>query len=227
MATQDKYIEIIRREMGKLTKNVKLLVFTSLKTNSDGRKERECIECNEIMNLLRIYENNSNGKLTIEEHSIYDDPEFAKRYDVQRVPTILFIDNQGNEVIRYLAAPRGQETQPFIQALFTFAGAPNYYEAAIKQVLDRIPSSTIKVMITMQCPYCPQVCNISNQFALASGGKIRTVVVDIMANPDIGQYYDAAGVPYTLINDQSPLTGMVGPNEILRALLGGNIRVQY
>ena len=48
-----------------------------------------------------------------------------------------------------------------------------------------------------------------------------------MANPDIGQYYDASGVPYTIINDQRTLTGMVGPNEILRALIGGNIRVQY
>ena len=82
-------------------------------------------------------------------------------------------------------------------------------------------------MITETCPYCPQVCTIANNFAIASGGKIRTVVIDIIANPDIGQYYDAAGVPYTIINDAKTLVGMVGPNEILRALIGGNIRVQY
>ncbi|NHJ23068.1 MAG: hypothetical protein EAX89_00735 [Candidatus Lokiarchaeota archaeon] len=227
MSQDDRYREIIKREMAKLTKPVRLKVFTSQRTEANGSKIKACMDCGQFMALLKVYEENSNGMLFIEELSIDNNPEFAKTYDIQRVPTILFIDNQGRELIRYLAAPHGGEIQPFIQTLFTFAGAPNYYEAAIKQNLNRINSATIKVMITNSCPYCPQVVTIANQFALASGGKIRTIIIDIMANPDIGQYYDAAGVPYTIINDRKPLVGMVGPNEIMRELIGGNIRVQY
>lgn len=227
MSQDEKYREIIKREMAKLTKPVKLKVITSQSAKTDGTKIRACMDCDQFMSLLRVYEENSNGLLTIEELSVDENPEFAKKYDIQRVPTILFIGQQGREYIRYLAAPQGGEIQPFIQAVFTFAGAPNYYEATIKQNLNRIPPSTIKVMVTQSCPYCPQVVTIANQFAIAAEGKVRTVVVDIMANPDIGQYYDAAGVPYTIINDQKTLVGMVGPNEILRALIGGNIRVQY
>jgi len=227
MSEDDKYREIIKREMAKLTRPVKLKVFTSQRTEADGSKIKACMDCGQFMALLRVYEENSNGMLTIEELSIDDNPEFAKKYDIQRVPTILFIDDNGIEYIRYLASPQGAEIQPFVQALFTFAGAPNYYEASIKQNLDRINPSILKVMITNSCPYCPQVASICNQFALASGGKIKSVIIDIMANPDIGQYYDAAGVPYTVINDQKTIAGMVGPNEIIRALIGGNIRVQY
>jgi thioredoxin reductase (NADPH) len=227
MSQNDKYKEVIKREMSKLTKPVRLKVFTSQRTEADGSKIRACMDCGQFMALLRIYEENSNGLLTIEELSIDNNPEFARRYDIQRVPTILFIDDEGKELIRYLAAPKGGEIQPFVQALFTFAGAPNYYEATIKQNIDRIQPSTIKVMITETCPYCPSVVSTTSQFALASGGKIRTIVIDISANPDIGQYYDAAGVPYTIINDTKTLVGMVGANEILRALIGGNIRVQY
>lgn len=227
MSQNEKYREIIKREMAKLTRPVKLKVITSQSAKPDGTKIRACMDCDQFMSLLRVYEENSNGLLTIEELSVDENPDFAKRYDIQRVPTILFIDQQGREYIRYLAAPQGGEIQPFIQTVFTFAGAPNYYETAIKQNLDRLPPSTLKVMITNQCPYCPQVVAIANQFAIAAEGKIRTVIVDIMANPDIGQYYDAAGVPYTIINDQKTLVGMVGPNEILKALIGGNIRVQY
>ncbi len=227
MSQDDKYKEIIKREMAKLTKPVKLKVFTSKRTEADGSKIRACMDCGQFMSLLRIYEKNSNGLLTIEELSIDDNPEFAKRYDIQRVPTILFINDDGKELIRYLAAPQGGEIQPFIQSLFTFAGAPNYYEATIKQNLDRIQPSIIKVMITETCPYCPSVVATASQFALASEGKIRTVIIDIMANPDIGQYYDASGVPYTVINDSKTLVGMVGAQEILRALIGGNIKVQY
>lgn len=213
--------------MAKLKRPVKLKVFTSQRTQSDGTKIKACMDCGQFMTLLRIYEENSNGMLTIEEMSIDDNPEFAKQYDISRVPTILFIDNNGREIIRYLAAPQGAEIQPFIQSIFTFAGAPNYYESTIKQNLDRIQPSTLKIMMTETCPYCPQVITIANMFALASEGKIRTIIIDINANQDIGQYYDAAGVPYTIINDQRTITGMVGPNEILRALIGGNIRVSY
>jgi thioredoxin-like negative regulator of GroEL len=227
MSSDEKYREIIKREMAKLTKPVKLKVFTSQRVQIDGTKIRACMDCGQFMDLLRIYEQHSNGMLKIEELSIDDNPEFAKRYDITRVPTILFIDDNGKEIIRFLAAPQGPEIQPFITAVFAFAGAPNYYEATIKQNLDRIQPSTIKVMITNSCPYCPQVAQTASLFAIASKGKIRTVVVDIMANPDIGQFYDAAGVPYTIVNDQKAISGMVGPDVILKALIGGNINIRY
>lgn len=227
MSQDDRYKEIIKTEMAKLNKPVTLKVFTSQKVHPDGSRIRACMDCGQFMALLRIYEENSNGMLTIEELSIDDNPEFAKKYDISRVPTILFINDKGREVIRYLAAPKGGEIQPFIQSIFTFAGVRNYYEATIKQNLSRIEPSVIKVMMTETCPYCPQVISICNAFAIASDGKIRTIIIDIVANPDIGQYYDAAGVPYTIINDQKTLVGMVGAPEILRALIGGNIRVQY
>ena len=227
MSQDDKYREIIKKEMAKLKRPVKLKVFTSQSARPDGTKIRACMDCDQFMALLRVYEENSNGMLKIEELSIDENPEFTNRYDIQRVPTILFVDEKGTEYIRYLAAPKGPEIQPFIQAIFTFAGAPNYYEATIKQNLNRIDPTTIKVMITNTCPYCPQVATTANLFALASEGKIRTIIIDIHANPDIGQYYDAAGVPYTIINDQKTLVGMVGPNEIIRELIVGNIRIQY
>jgi thioredoxin reductase (NADPH) len=227
MSSDEKYKEIIKREMAKLKKPVKLKVFTSQRIQPDGSKIRACMDCGEFMSLLRIYEENSNGMLTIEELSIDNNPELAQRYDITRVPTILFIDENGKEYIRYLAAPRGPEIQPFIQSVFMFAGAPNYYEATLTQNLDRISPSTIKIMMTEACPYCPQVIAISNAFAIASKGKIRSVVVDIMANQDIGQFYDAAGVPYTIINDQKAISGMVGPDVILKALFGGDINIRY
>jgi glutaredoxin-like protein len=227
LSQDDKYREIIKKEMAKLKRPVKLKVFTSQSARPDGTKIRACLDCGQFMSLLKVYEENSNSLLTIEELSIDENPEFAERYDIQRVPTILFVDEDGTEFIRYLAAPQGPEIQPFIQALFTFAGAQNYYEATIKQNINRIEPATIKVIISNTCPYCPQVVTICNQFALASGGKIRTIIIDINANQDIGQFYEASGVPYTIINDKKTLVGMVGPNEIMRELIGRNIHVQY
>lgn len=219
MPTSYVFKKMIREEMKKLSRPVKLRVFI------DKNKNSEFQDYEYSMSILKVYEEASNGLLTIEELSVSENPDLAKKYEVQRVPTILFIDNEGNELIRYLAAPQGSEIQPFIQALLIFGGAPNYYEVAIRENLNRIVSSTIKVMITNSCVYCPQVVNIASQFALASGGKIRTVIIDIMENPDIGQIYDTSCVPYTVINEKELLVGIVGPKEIFKELMGEKIRI--
>jgi len=139
----------------------------------------------------------------------------------------MFINDNGKEIIRYLANPIGQEIQPFVKAIFAIGGSPNYYENILKQYLDRISPSTIKVMITMQCPYCPNLVEAANLFAIASEGKIRSVIVDIMGNPDIGQYYNASGVPYTIINERPAIQGMIPAHELLRELIGSNINIQH
>ncbi|MGV9171051.1 MAG: thioredoxin family protein [Promethearchaeia archaeon] len=224
MSSQEQYKQVIRNQMSKLKEHVSIEVFTSQNKGTDLKK---CRDCDKTMNLLQIYEDNSNGKLTIKERSINENPEYAKEYDIQRVPTILFVNNQGKEVIRYLANPVGPEVQPFVKAIFAFAGAGNYYENAVKNNLHRIPPSTLKVMITMQCPYCPQVVEAANLIAAASNGKIRTVIVDIMANPDIGQYYNAAGVPYTVINERPAISGMINANQLIRELINKNTTIRY
>ncbi|MBY9006532.1 MAG: thioredoxin family protein [Candidatus Lokiarchaeota archaeon] len=227
MSSENNYRKVIQEEMGKLNKKVNLKVFTSLKTEENGSKVHKCVDCEQTMQLLRIYEEYSNKLLHIEETSIYDEPEFAKKNDIQRVPTIIFTDENEREIIRYLANPIGQEIQPFVKAIFAIGGGPNYYEKIINQYIERISPSTIKVMITMQCPYCPSLVEASNLFAIASKGKIRTVIVDIQGNPDIGQYYNASGVPYTIINERPAIQGMIPAHELLRELIGSNIDIQY
>lgn len=205
---------MIREEMKKLTKPIKLYLFVDKNRNSQNYEY--------TMSILNFYQENSDGMLKFEELQTGDNPDFEKKYKIKRGPTILFIDNQGNELIRYLTAPQGSEIQPFIQALLIFAGASNYYENAIKENLYKIAPSKIKVLITNSCAYCPQMVSIVSQFALASEGKIRAVIIDIMENPDIGKLYDASSVPYTIINEKDPLVGCYGPNELLEELFEEN-----
>jgi len=203
--------------MKKLSKDVKLHVFID--------KIKESQNYDYTMFILRDYEENSNGMLTIEEHQIGYNPDLDKKYNIQRVPTILFINEKGNEVIRYLSAPQGSEIKPFIQALLILAGAPNYYKNAIRENINRIIPSIIKVMVTNSCAYCPQIISLVSQFALASEGKIKVVIIDITENPDIVEKYDTSSVPFTIINDNKLLVGMYGPNELMKILINDNIAI--
>jgi thioredoxin reductase (NADPH) len=171
------------------------------------------------MSILDEYKEYSNGKLKFDEFQIGTNLILEKKYNIERVPAVLFIDDEGHELIRYLAAPQGSEIQPFIQSLLIFAGASNYYKSFIQKNLDRINRSTIKLMITISCAYCPQMVSIASQFALAAKGKINVIIIDIMENPDIGERYDPSSVPYTIINENEPLVGSYSPNEFLEELI--------
>ena len=200
--------KMIRDEMVKLTKPVKLSLFMGSN-----------IEDNEnVRSILKIYEESSNELLSIKE--VYD-PIISKNYIVNHFPAILFINDEGKEIIRYLAKPFGAEIRPFIETLTTFSGDKNYYELVIKENIEKIKSSIIKVMITDSCAYCPEIITFVNKFAIASNGKIKSVIIDIMAHPDIGESYNVSSVPCTVINDKKTFIGMVGPDEVLQELIGG------
>ena len=209
---------MIREEIKKLSKPVKLHVFVD--------KYKRSKNYDFTMSILKPYEENSDGKLTIEELQIGKNLDLKKKYNIQRVPSILFIDNEGNELIRYLAAPQGSEIKPFIQALLIFAGAPNYYETSIKKNLAKIVPSILKVLITSSCAYCPQMVSIASQFALASGGKIKAEIIDITENPDIGDQYDTSSVPYTIINEKKPLIGCFGADELIQELMNEDMIIK-
>ena len=98
-------------------------------------------------------------------------------------------------------------------------GTPNYYEAIIKQSLSKMNLLVIQVLITDSCAYCPTILSICSQFALASEGKIRTVIIDIMAHPDIGEQYNVSTVPYLIINEKKKLKGTITAEELLKELL--------
>ncbi|MFX0037786.1 MAG: thioredoxin family protein [Promethearchaeota archaeon] len=209
--------KMIREEMKKLSNPVKIEVFIDRNNNSQNYDY--------TMSILRDYQENSNGMLTIEEFHIGENPAIDKKYKIQRVPTILFINKKGIELIRYLSAPQGSEIQPFVQSLLIFAGAPNYYREVIRENLNRIKPSTIKVMTTNSCAYCPQIISIVSQFALASEGKIKAVIIDIMENPDIGEKYDTSSVPFTIINDNEPFYGIYGADELIKQLIDDKIEI--
>ena len=202
------YNKLIRDEMEKLTKPVELSLFIGKNIEDNDN----------VRSILKIYQE-SNELLSIIEVS---DPIIAKKYDIKHFPAILFINDEGKEIIRYLAKPFGAEIRPFIETLTTFSGGKNYYELVIKENIEKIQPSIIKVMITNSCAYCPEIITFVNKFAIATNGKIKSVIIDIMAHPDIGESYDLSSVPYTVINDKKTFLGMVGPDEVLQELIGGN-----
>ncbi len=211
----------IKKGLESLKENISLKFFTDFKTNEDGTKSRKCMMCNGTLNLLETLVNNSGDKLKIEEFSTEEHPDKAQKFSITKVPTILFLDQDGKEVIRYLANPVGSELAPFIETLRYYSGVPSFYKDAILSSLKNVQKSTIKLFITLSCPYCPTVIPILNLIAILSKGKVKVEIIDINMNPDLAIKYNVQGVPHTTINEKDHLIGAFTPQDLLEKLTKG------
>lgn len=221
MVFSDREEKIINNEMSKLKNEITLRVVTDYKASKEEKKRRQCLSCNSIMNILNELEKASQGKLKIIEISTNEDQEFIEKFHIERIPTIIFLDKNGKEMIRYTAVPDGNQLVGFIKTLQFYSGLSPFYKDQIKTNLKNIQKSEITMFITHTCPYCPQVIPIANLFALVSDGKINVKVIDINANPDIAQEYNITSVPNTMINKKDTLYGLFTPQDLLDKLTGG------
>ena len=203
------YNKLIRKEMEKLKKPVQITFILS--------KNEENNEY--LRSILKTYSESSENLLTVNEIS---NKVYFKDYEIEYLPAILFVNDQDDEIIRYQAVPFGAEIKPFVDTLITFSGESNYYGSVIQQNLDKIDLSVIKVMITESCAYCPEIVSFVNQFAIASCGKIKSQIIDIMVHREIGYNFDTLSVPMTVVNDKKTFEGTIGPNEVLKELIRGN-----
>jgi len=211
----------IKKEMGKLKRNVVLKLFTDYKTQEDGTKKRTCIACEGTYSLLKTLEELSNGKFSIEEISTEENQEEAIKYKVSRIPAILFVNEDGKEIIRYSAYPTGSEFEPFLSSIQHFSGIRPSYTDQILTHLKKIDKSEMKIFITPTCPYCPATVPVLTLFAIVSKGKITAEVIDVSLNPDIAQKYEVQGVPLTVVNETERIVGMFTPQDLLDKLTKG------
>lgn len=212
----------IKREMAKLKEKVVLKLFTDFRTQEDGTKQRKCMACEGTYELLKTLEKLSNGKFTIDELSTEENEEEAKKYNITRIPAILFVDENGREIIRYSAHPTGAEFVPFLNSIQYFSGVRPYYADQILTHLKKISKSNIKIFITPTCPYCPATVPVLTLFAIVSKGKISAEVIDVDLNPDIAMKYQVQGVPMTVINETEIIHGMFSPQDLLDRLTKGD-----
>ena len=201
---------MIREEIKKLNKPVTLKIFTSSKNQQESVK---------MMDAMDTYQKGSNGMLKIEEYKLETNSDLVKKYEIQQAPAILMINAKDQVIIRYLAIPMAAKIQPFVQALMVLTGTPNYYENVIRENLNKMKPTVIKVLITDYCAYCSTVISICSQFALASEGKIQTIIIDIMTFPDISEQYNVTTVPTLIVNEDKKLIGDISAEELLNKLI--------
>jgi hypothetical protein len=128
-----------------------------------------------------------------------------------KYPTILLPNG-----VRYAAVPRGNEFEPFMEAL---AGATRPLPAAL---LERIGAmglpATLELYVTPRCPHCPRA--VRQMVALAEANRLlQLTVVDAALFPEAAARQRIGAVPSALLEGQFRWTGDIPLEEVVDFLV--------
>lgn len=141
----------------------------------------------------------------------------AKKYGAEHSPTIIF--DPDHFKIRWLGAPAGEEGKTMVEALLMLGyGQTDLSDESLK-ILERIQEPRqIKVFVSTSCPYCPQQAVNALKAAIEMPELVSLEIIDIQANPDLADQYDAQSVPQTFANGMLIAMG-AQPEELFMASL--------
>lgn len=191
-----------------LVKPVKIVFFT---------QEAACESCRQQEELLKAVAGLSE-KLGLEVYDLVKDVEECRKYDISRVPGTAIIGEK-DYGIRFYGVTSGYEFGSLIEAIFMVSRGVSGLSRELEDLLILIDVPVhLEVMVTLTCPYCPQMVHLAHQMAL-SNDNIRADMVDAAEFPQLVQRYSVQGVPRTVINEIPAFEGALPPLDAIMEVL--------
>jgi len=196
----------LRTIFGQLPYPIRVYLFTETGKNEVFNKAAR-----EIMKAFQSLSKN----IFLEEYPISH--QEARRWNVERSPTILF-DPEVYK-IRFVGAPAGEEGRTILETLLLLGTRNSGLSKQSRKILERIDSPrNVKVFVSITCPYCPQQATNAIRAAIERPELISAEIIEIMANPELAQKYNAMSVPQTYANELLIVQG-AQPEEIFNLSL--------
>lgn len=137
-------------------------------------------------------------KIELKEFGIHH--ESAKKLGITNGPTLVFDPENYN--IRWLGAPLGEEGKIFLELLLRIGTQNSELNPQTKKIVQKLDQPRdIKVFVSASCPYCPQQALNALKTAIERPEHISLEIIDIQANPELADQYQAHSVPQTYAND--------------------------
>ena len=186
---QDQFMRQLKQTFEKLPNEIPIYMFVE--------RGRDDIFSQTNRQIVRAFRELT-SKITFREHPM--DHELARKWDVDRSPTLLIAPERVN--IRWIGAPLGEEGRTFLETLiFVGLGKSNLNDQTLK-VLKKIDTPRrVKVFVSATCPYCPQQAVNAVRAAIERPDMVSVEIVDIQCAPDLADQYAAHSVPQTFAND--------------------------
>ncbi len=193
-------------------------------------KDKNCRYCAvtkkfiEFMSEASPKDKNGNGKLLkvhVLDKSNPNDTEMFKKFSVERVPTVAFIEGK----IRWTGAPLGEEIRALVETIVRLStGESGLSSETIEAIKNQIDGNVkIETIVTPSCPYCPYAALMANMVAYEAckAGKcnILSETVEAYENQDIADKYQVMSVPTIAINENVEFIGVPYEENFIQAII--------
>jgi glutaredoxin-like protein len=206
----------IREQIGELTNDVKIVVFT---------QDENCQYCQETAAIVEEL-SQLNDKIRFEKYDIEVNSDIAAKFGIKRAPAIVVMNGK-DYGIRYYGIPAGYEFVSLMNAVKNVGTSSTELSNETVDKLSQIKSPVhIQVFVTPSCPYCPTAVVLSHQFAMVND-LITADAIEASEFPELALEYNVRGVPRIVVNETHHFEGALPEewfaDEVVKAVTEGGI----
>lgn len=187
----------IKAQFSTLTKPVTLHVFS---------QELECQFCRETRQLAEELAALVPDKLKVIVHNYVLDKKDVETYKIERIPAIAVVGEQ-DYGIRFYGVPAGYEFTSLLKAVQIASSGDSGLTQASRLKLGALTKPiTLKVYVTLTCPYCPTAVHLAQQMAVASP-HVRAEMIETAEFPHLVLKDQVMAVPKVMIENIGSFEG--------------------
>jgi thioredoxin reductase (NADPH) len=151
----------------------------------------------------------------------YDNSNEAKKFGIERRPTILIDPNNSYKIV-YLGLPLGHEAWAFIDTIIQVSKDESLLsENSKKKLKDLKEKREIITFVTPTCPYCPYQVFLSNNLAIEAKGIITSICIDALEFPELADKFEVSSVPHNVINGKTSSIGVQPEEKFVEDVIKG------
>ena len=182
--------------MATLVNPVKLIFFT---------QKTACPGCEAQEELLRDLSSLSD-KLKLEVYDFILNGDQAMNFKIDKIPATAVIGNRDYN-IRFYGLTAGYEFASLLEAIIMISSGRSDLDPQVEELARSITEPVhMQVMVTLTCPYCPNMVHVAQQFAFVNN-NIRADMIEASEFPQLAQKYKVTGVPKTIVNETYSFEG--------------------
>ncbi len=157
-------------------------------------------------------------RLALEVRDLDKDADLARDLGIDKAPATAVLGAKDHG-IRFYGLTAGYEFASFLEAILMASSGLSGLEPELERWAGGIATSThLEILVTLTCPYCPQMVHIAHQLAVANE-SIRADMVDAAEFPELARRYGLGGVPLTVVNGRRAFEGALPPGEAVLEIL--------
>jgi alkyl hydroperoxide reductase subunit F len=179
-----------------LVNQVRLVFFT---------QENACPGCAAQEELLKDLSALSE-KLKLEIYDFVLNGDQVINYKIDKIPATAVIGER-DYGIRFYGLTAGYEFASLLEAIIMLSSGRSDLDPQLEELVKNIKAPVhMQVMVTLTCPYCPNMVHVAQQFAFVNE-NIRADMVEASEFPQLAQKYQVTGVPKTIVNETNSFEG--------------------